>query len=317
VGESFSWAELQREAERRIRRNPWVEARGSGEAESWNLLLCAFARASGGFTRSRPVSRTELWGMSGEKAPFEVIRQVLTWADARGAGAVLQHLTREQYFYEHDFEVGPEVLVPRPETEVLLSLAIEELSRGAPPLRGFEVGLGSGILSIELLHRFPGLKMEATERSPAAAQLARKNALRILGHVRSADLEVLEVAEGTRILEPFSGRADFFISNPPYLAEGSESELDAEVLAHEPRLALFPERELSSSGSLDPLVFYRRFAAGLPGLMNKNAPIFLELAAERASETLALFKSASWRDARLELDLTGKPRFLVAWLASP
>jgi release factor glutamine methyltransferase len=187
--------------------------------------------------------------------------------------------------------VGPEVLIPRPETEALVALAISELSE---PRLGLEVGVGSGAISIELLAKFPALRMVATELTEQAAACARANAAKIL-----ADPSRLEIrmAQQGQVLEPLSGlAADFLISNPPYLAE--RSELDEEVLRHEPHTALFaPEG--------DPLYFYRKIAE------TKVPRTFLELPHERADAIRELLISHGWK-AELHPDLTGRNRILRA-----
>jgi release factor glutamine methyltransferase len=228
-------------------------------------------------------------------------------ASARAEGRLLQHLLGSQVFLDHEYEVGPDVLVPRPETELLASIAIEELASLSHSLKlGLEVGLGSGVLSIELLARFPALRMIASELTAEARARALSNANRILKE-QLARLIVITPAEPSQVLEPFAAamageKADFLISNPPYLAKTDP--IDEEILRHEPHTALFPP--------IDPLLFYREIAAKGAALLKPEGAIFLEIAPERGAAVAELFDEAGWTHLRIEQDLAGRDRILMA-----
>jgi release factor glutamine methyltransferase len=271
-------------------------------AEAEQLVDAAYFRVGRG-----RVTRMELYARGAEALPGPVWPVLKRMAEQRASGKPLQYLTGFQTFLGHEYEVGNEVLIPRPETEVLVTRAIEELSgRGLDHALGLEVGLGSGIISIELLDRFPKLAMIATEVSPGAAKLAQRNAEKVLG-VETSRLRVLTHAVPTRVCEPFiavlgTRRADFLISNPPYLSSPSEAE--EQVRKHEPAVALF-------APAADPLYFYRAIARDAKKILLDQAPVFVEIPHERASEIRAVFSSEGW-DATILNDLTGRERVLVA-----
>jgi release factor glutamine methyltransferase len=250
-------------------------------------------------------NRFDLQTRGGENAPAGVVTQTIQWAKQRQTGIPLQHLTGRQAFLDHTYQVSPAVLIPRPETEVLATLAIEHLRKqhGAKgPARGWEVGLGSGILSIELLYTFPRLHMWATEVSPDAQAVALKNSQRILQNPDR--LRVLTPASAKQVMEPFTALTDtpqFLISNPPYLLTGTE-EATHEVAQHEPALALF-------APASDVLHFYRRMAEDAP--REPGFHCFLELPHERAEEIAQLFLKAGW-ETQVHNDLNGRMRVLVA-----
>lgn len=269
-------------------------------AEAELLLLAALAE------EGHPFSRFDLHTRAGEEVPPSVQQKVAEWTTARAQGRPLQHLTRRQVFLEHEYEAGPEALIPRPETEVLVALALEKLARLHPagPQRGWEVGLGSGILSIELLHRFPHLHMVASELSAAARDLARRNAQKILTHADR--LEILPVQDPLETLENFSAQSptpDFIISNPPYLLEGT-LEATGEVARYEPAEALYAPPQ-------DVLHFYRAIAQRGLAFRKGAFRVFLELPHERAEEIAQLFQKQGW-ETELHCDLNGRPRVLVA-----
>jgi release factor glutamine methyltransferase len=280
----MNFLEALEAAARILRGNPRLDERGSIATESEQLVSGAYRLVTG-----KSLNRSELLLRAREEYPAPAELERL--ARRRASGELLQHVLGYQTFLEHEYEVGPEVLIPRPETEVLVSLAIEKLRN---PVAGFEVGIGSGAISIELLSRFPSLKMTATELTEVAASRARANARKIL--TDPSRLEIL-MAFAEQVLEPFGERgADFLISNPPYLADPNE--VDEDVIAHEPHTALFaPPR--------DPLYFYREIADV------RVSRVFLELPHERAEEIRKLFVEKGWR-AELHQDLTARDRVLSA-----
>lgn len=279
----MTFREALEEAARILSRNPRLVERGLVATESEQLLEAAYLRATG-----KTIARAEIFIRSQDEYPAPEFLERM--AERRASGELLQHITGYQRFLNHDYEVGPEVLIPRPETEALVALAMQELR---DPSIGIEIGLGSGAISIELLARFSPLKMIATELTDVAAARARANAERILGS--SSRLEI-RMARADQVLEPLAGiRADFLISNPPYLA--AKSEVDDEVLQHEPHTALF-------APASDPLFFYRKLAEATV------SRVFLELPHERAEEIRELFGKKSW-STELHKDLTGRDRILA------
>jgi release factor glutamine methyltransferase len=199
--------------------------------------------------------------------------------------------------------VGEGVLIPRPETEVLVTEVIKAL-RSLAPKKGMEIGLGSGAISIELLNAFPDLVMYGSEVSPQAAQFAKRNADRILDS-ESHRLKLLSVQDPTDVFGEFTKsdeKFDFLVSNPPYLK--SVDEIQDQVIEHEPHLALFPV-------SGDSLYFYRQIALkSRPFLVDKGL-VFVEIPSDRAETIVDLFKTEDWL-VSLIADLTGRNRVLVA-----
>lgn len=296
----MTYQEALRNAQELLSRRRELVDRGTAASEAEQIVSAAFRRATG-----KALSRLELFSRMGDAFPPEAERLSLEWALARASGRILQHLTGTQVFLDHEYRVGPEVLVPRPETEGLVLHAIEAL-RAEPGLAdlGLEVGLGSGIISIELLSTFGQLRMRASELSGDARRVAEENAFSIIGPRASDRLEIVTPHDPLAVIEPFLGAeaaaAGFLISNPPYLVPGTE--VEQEVRLHEPAAALFAPLS-------DPLHFYREIATRGREVLRPGGLVFLELAHERAGETLKLFESVAW-DARILLDLNGRPRIL-------
>ena len=189
---------------------------------------------------------------------------------------------------------------------------LDELGRRSQArlLKGAEIGLGSGAISITLLAELGlGLSMVGSELEAPALGLALRNAER---HGVVGRLEGVSVEDAKKVLEPLVARGpfDFLVSNPPYLARDS-AEVEAEVLRFEPASALFaPEGDL--------LYFYREIARGAVNLLKPGGVVWLEVPHERAHAIEALFlePGSGFGQVRLLKDLAGRDRVLEARLSA-
>jgi release factor glutamine methyltransferase len=279
--------------------------KGTIESESQQCVQAAYRQATG-----KPLLRLELFSKLSEHYPDAAGDRLLILCTQRSEGRPLQHLVGYQAFLDHDYEVGPDVLIPRPETEVLVRLIQESLAKkSSSELLGIEIGVGSGAISIELLASLGSLKMWASDIQGEALLRARRNAERILGPEVSR-FTLIQAASPGEVLEPFSHLVpqslDFIVSNPPYL--GHSDEIEDEVRYHEPRVALFAPEE-------DLLYFYRKIAEGAARFLKPKGQVFLELAHERAGSIQSLFASGLWSEVQVHQDLARRPRVLVATLA--
>jgi len=154
----------------------------------------------------------------------------------RAAGMPAQYLTGKQEFWGMDFEVTPDVLIPRPETEHLIEVALSRIGelRRNNPLRIADVGTGSGCIAVALAKEFPNANIFATDISPAALTIAQRNAARNNFASRIAFTEC-NLLEGI----PQQPLMNIIVSNPPYVARKDAASLPIDVREHEPELALF------------------------------------------------------------------------------
>src|ERR1700680_1629587 len=160
--------------------------------------------------------------------------------ERRSEGVPTQYLTGRQEFWGLEFEVGPGVLIPRPETEHVIEVALERLgARRAEPLRIADVGTGSGCIAIALARELPRAEIVATDISAAALDYAQRNAAhhRVSNRIQFLKTDLLEAA----IEAPSSAQSgfDLIVSNPPYVGRGDAASLSREVREHEPAEALF------------------------------------------------------------------------------
>ncbi|QJD88261.1 peptide chain release factor N(5)-glutamine methyltransferase [Cohnella herbarum] len=225
----------------------------------------------------------------------------------REKGIPVQYLVGEQFFYGRAFEVSEAVLIPRPETELLAEAVLQLADRlwreAATVPTVLDVGTGSGSLAVTLAAERPRWKLIASDLSPDALKMAKRNA------------ERLEVASRIRfvqgdLLSPFLNgeeypRIDVLVSNPPYIPSSDISGLQREVRDHEPRLAL--------DGGEDGLNPYRIMASQLTRLAQLPRIVAWEVGAGQAADVAELLRAAAnWDDVRFVQDYAGIDRHVIA-----
>jgi release factor glutamine methyltransferase len=209
----------------------------------------------------------------------------------------LQHLTGFQAFWKHEFKVTRDVLVPRPETELLVETALE-LARGTERPVIVDVGTGSGCIALSLASERPDAEVHATDISAPALEVARENARRL-------NLEGRVAFHLGQILEPVSGlegRVDLVVSNPPYVDPAERATLAPEVRDHEPPLALFPP-----GGALS---IYRRLVPAGFEWLRPGGFLVVEIAPTLAEAVEGLFAGAGFAEVRVASDLAGRARLV-------
>lgn len=210
----------------------------------------------------------------------------------RAAGEPFAYLVGEREFHGLSLQVSPAVLVPRPDTEVLVDWALELLAgemAGQPAPEVVDLGTGSGAIALAVKHRHPGARMSAVDLSEAALAVARANADR-LGLA-------IEFHTGSWWQALAGRRFDLVLSNPPYIA-GGDPHLAA--LAHEPALALTP-----GGDGLDAI---RRIVAGAPAHLAPGGWLLLEHGYDQAEAVAALLRAAGFAGVVTRHDLAGQPR---------
>jgi release factor glutamine methyltransferase len=213
----------------------------------------------------------------------------------------LQYIVGRQPFRELDLEVEPAVLIPRPETEVLVDHVLEAVrEQGADGRTALDIGTGSGAIALSLAFEGSFASVVATDVDPAALAVARRNRA-------AAGLDDrVELRQGS-LFEPLaaSERFDVIVSNPPYVAESEEATLEPEVREWEPRAALFAGPE-----GLDVL---RRIAEEAPAHLGPSGLLALEVGAGQAKAVAAMLESSrAYRLVRIVRDYSGRERFVFA-----
>lgn len=223
-------------------------------------------------------------------------------------GKPYQLILGEAAFFGMKFFVNEHVLIPRPETEELLELAIKKLEVRSPksevassslltdnqqPTTILDIGTGSGVIPIVLKKQFPGAEITSIDFSKKAIEVAKRNAAFHQTEINFVYADYLNT--------DLSDNFDVIISNPPYIGLNEETEIADSVKEFEPKMALF-------SPVPDPLIFYRKIAEDTRKHLKKNGMIFLEINQKLGKETLELFQN--FPEAELLKDISGNDRMI-------
>jgi release factor glutamine methyltransferase len=219
--------------------------------------------------------------------------------DERSRRRPLQHLTGVQWFWGREITVTPDVLIPRPETEVLVGTALEAIRGLQGPLI-VDVGTGSGCIALALAAERADAEVHAVDVSRPALAVARTNAARLGLGGR------VELHHGD-LLDPVASRAgeiDLVVSNPPYVSALEHAALAPEVARHEPRIALVPPG--------DRTTIYRRLAPAARRLLRPGGILGVEMGQGMTDEVASDLRSAGLEVARVVKDLARIDRVVIA-----
>lgn len=218
------------------------------------------------------------------------------FVERRAAGQPLQYITGVQDFYGREFRVTPDVLIPRPETELLVEAALQIFGRTAPFI--CDVGAGSGCIAVTLLCELANARALAIDKSPAALEIAKLNAQTF----SVADRASFVISDCFDSLEHHYG-FDLIVSNPPYVAEAALKGLQREVRDHEPLIALSPGG--------DGLSVIRRLIDEGPAFVKPNGHLLMEIGFDQGETVENLVKDSAWSLREIRPDLQGIPRIVV------
>jgi release factor glutamine methyltransferase len=224
------------------------------------------------------------------------LREIL---EQRGGGLPLQYITGHQEFYGLDFEVTPDVLIPRPETELLVETALTLLNETMEPALICDVGTGSGCIPVAILHEDAKASALGLDISRGALRVAARNAVRLGVGERLR----LIASDCFAALDSRKARFAMIVSNPPYIASDALDGLQPEVRDHEPRVALTPGG--------DGLRIIRRLVREAPGFLETGGHLLMEIGFDQHDAVRRLIDPEVWRLLEIRKDLQGIPRLVV------
>ena len=257
------------------------------------------ARREAGSLLSFVLSKDRTFLISHAEDPVDddALGQLREFVKRRAVGEPLQYITGVQDFYGREFRVTPDVLIPRPETELLVEAALEVA--GVKDAFICDVGTGSGCIAITLLCELRGARAVAVDKSPAALEIAKINAMK----QSVADRAVFLVSDCFDALDRSEYQFDLIVSNPPYVSESALAGLQREVRDHEPVVALSP--------GPDGLRVIRRLLAEAPVYLKTNGHLLMEIGFDQGEAVTDLIDEAVWSLIDIRPDLQGIPRIVV------
>lgn len=208
----------------------------------------------------------------------------------------IQYIFRNAYFHGHRFEVNEATLIPRPETEELVDMIVDENRES--DLRVLDGGTGSGCIAVSLALALKFADVTAIDLSDAALAVAERNAEALKAKVTFRRQDMLR-------LTPCGERYDIIVSNPPYIADSEKADMDKNVLAYEPHMALFVPDS-------DPLRFYRALAVYGTWTLVPGGRLYFEINSRFPAEMTRLLEGMGYTDVEIRKDMQRMPRFAVA-----
>lgn len=259
-----------------------------------------------------------------EKVDLDILNQIEKALLLRSENKPMAYILGHREFGEYDFYCEEGVLIPRPDTEILVDEVERILSKNIffsnRPLHAVEIGIGSGIISVTLLSRFENLSMIAGDINPKAIELARKNAIyvdsqnaknskgsNISGRFSILYSDIFQNIEPLKLYDDSNEENlyDFIVSNPPYIRSDEIPMLMSDVKDFEPVNAL--------DGFEDGLYFYRRIIEEGYRLIKQNGFLAFEIGHDQAEAVKAIFENNNYRDIEIIKDLAGHDRVVLGF----
>ena len=236
-----------------------------------------------------------LYEVSGEASA-----EALSTFERMASGEPIQYIIGKAYFYDREFDVTPDVLIPRPETELLVREAVNWARRsGRRSLRILDLCTGSGCIAWSMALELPGSEVAAVDISDGALAVAAGQKFECDNAPKFIKADVLAgPVEGL-------GTFDMILSNPPYVMDSEKALMRKNVLDHEPWLALFVSDD-------DPLIFYRAVAEWAKLLLKPEGLCLVEINESLGRQTAKVFEDTGFRDVEVLQDLNSRDRFIRA-----
>lgn len=229
----------------------------------------------------------------------EAVAECLAAFDRMAAGEPIQYIIGKAYFYDREFDVTPDVLIPRPETELLVREALNWVRiSGRKSMRIADLCTGSGCIAWSMALELPDSDVVAVDISEGALAVAS-------GQKFEGAAPIFMKADVLACPPEGLGKFDMILSNPPYVMESEKALMRQNVLGHEPWLALFVSDE-------DPLLFYRAVASWAKELLNDGGLCLVEINEALGAETAQVFVDAGFHDVEVLQDLNSRDRFVRA-----
>ena len=245
-------------------------------------------------------SRTEVYVNKNTLFSVEQQHEIESFIEKLKKYVPIQYILGETEFYGLPFYVNESVLIPRPETEELVDWIRNENDRTAE-LQLLDIGTGSGCIAIALKHEFKNSVVDAFDISVDALDTAKQNSALNNLTINFSAIDILNVPD-------LPTKWDIIVSNPPYITEREKEGMLANVLDHEPHLALFvPDN--------DPLLFYRNIALFAQKHLNANGKLYFEINREAGLSCIELLNTMGYRDVELRKDILRNDRMVKAILS--
>ena len=216
----------------------------------------------------------------------------------------IQYILGETEFFGMPITVNKQVLIPRPETEELVSWIIEDVDKNEATI--LDIGTGSGCIAISLAKKLNNAVVSAIDISTRAIEVAKKNTLINNVNIEFSRVDVLNFEADLDLHHKWESKFDIIVSNPPYVRMQEKKLMKLNVIDHEPDIALFVEDD-------DPLLFYRKISQLSKQYLRHNGTLYLEINEYLGLEMEKMLNKAGFKHVILKKDMFGKNRMIKCW----
>lgn len=216
----------------------------------------------------------------------------------------IQQILGKSFFYGMEFRVNEHTLIPRPETEELVAMIIEDYKAHPAPIRILDIGTGTGCIPISLAKHLKQAELYAIDISTQALEVAKENAIKNQVVVKFGEIDILKASLLSNLFTKVD-QLDVIVSNPPYVRESEKAEMKNNVLKYEPDSALY----VSDS---NPLLFYAQITKLAAGHLMEKGRLYFEINQYLGAQTKALVVNAGFKEVEIIKDAFGNDRMLRA-----
>ena len=216
----------------------------------------------------------------------------------------IQYILGETEFFGMPITVNKQVLIPRPETEELVSWIIEDVDKNEATI--LDIGTGSGCIAISLAKKLNNAVVSAIDISTRAIEVAKKNTLINNVNIEFSRVDVLNFEADLDLHHKWESKFDIIVSNPPYVRMQEKKLMKLNVIDHEPDIALFVEDD-------DPLLFYRKISQLSKQYLRHHGTLYLEINEYLGLEMEKMLNKAGFKHVVLKKDMFGKNRMIKCW----
>lgn len=216
----------------------------------------------------------------------------------------IQYILGETEFFGMPITVNKQVLIPRPETEELVSWIIEDVDKNEATI--LDIGTGSGCIAISLAKKLNNAVVSAIDISTRAIEVAKKNTLINNVNIEFSRVDVLNFEADLDLHHKWESKFDIIVSNPPYVRMQEKKLMKLNVIDHEPDIALFVEDD-------DPLLFYRKISQLSKQYLRHNGTLYLEINEYLGLEMEKMLNKSGFKHVLLKKDMFGKNRMIKCW----
>lgn len=259
---------------------------GTGEAKAMSRLI---------FQHLKNWNQTQLIINSDMPASDYLVSSVNSIIQRLNTHEPIQYILGKAYFYGITLSVDRSTLIPRPETQELVDLIVDE-AQDTPDLNALDIATGSGAIAIALSRALPFSKVEAIDISKDALNIAEKNAQDLHADIKFEHADVFKY-------NPQPDSFDIIVSNPPYIDESEKGEMDANVLEYEPHTALFVPDD-------NPLIFYKRIADISFTALHEGGRLYFEINPRHSLELSTMLLKIGFEDVKVIKDIHQRNRFI-------